>query len=193
MRFAAVRAFVYGVGTAIGLFAASFAPVAHADSSTFRILSAHTYRLYSVYYLDAKAQIPLDGTLRNALTNGVSVVIAYDIQIIHPRGWWFDDTVATLTQSYRLRYHALSRRFLVDNLNTGISRSFSRLNEALRSIADLNRLPLLDQTLLAKRRHYVVDVRVRVDSGDYPLPLRVRAFLDGAWRPSSDWFRCPLK
>ncbi|OBS08272.1 hypothetical protein Thpro_022522 [Acidihalobacter prosperus] len=168
------------------------APPAHAESDRFSIVRAHAYQIYSVYYLDATARIPLDATLRGALTNGVSVVIAYDIRVVHTRGWWFDDTVATLTQRYRLRYHALSRRYLVDNLNTGISHSFSRLSEALDDIANLRRLPLLDQTLLTKGRHYQVDLKVRVDAGDYPLPLRVRAFLEGAWRPSSDWYRCPL-
>ncbi|WP_156782577.1 DUF4390 domain-containing protein [Acidihalobacter yilgarnensis] len=193
MRLTSLRACLRGVGMTLGLMACTLIlPVAHADSADFAITSARTYQVYSVYYLDAIADIPLDATLRNALTNGVSVVIAYDVRVVRSRGWWFDDTVATLTQRYRLRYHALSRRYLVDNLNTGISRSFSRLGEAQADIARLQRLPLLDQTLLGKGQRYEVDLKVRVDTGDYPLPLRVRAFLEGAWRPSSAWYRCPL-
>lgn len=191
MKLSGFTAFLRIVGLGLGLFA--YPLFAHADTNQFSIKSADTYRLYSVYYLDATASLPLNNTLRDALHNGVSVVLSFDIHVVQKGGWWFDDTVATLNQRYLLRYHALSRRYLVDNLNTGISRSFLLLGEALADIAHLRHFPLLDKMLLGKGQHYQVDLRVRVDDSEYPLPLRVRALIEGAWRPSSHWYRCPLK
>lgn len=191
MRFLRVSGFFLAMSMVMGLLVCPLS--AHADSTQFSIKSAHTYRVYSVYYLDATAALPLNDTLRNALKNGISVMLSFDIHVDQKGGWWFDDTVATLSQRYLLRYHALSRRYLVDNLNTGITKSFLLLGEALADISHLRRLPLLDKMLLSNGHEYQVDLRVRVDTSEYPLPLRVRAFIEGAWRPSSDWYRCPLK
>ena len=176
-------------GLALGLAASSFV---QADAaSDFRILSAHIYRQNMVYYLDAKAHTQLDDKLRNALSNGVSLLLVYDVRVLRPGGWlWFDDTVATLSQRYRLRYHPLSRRYLVDNLNTGVSLSYARLSDALYMIDRLQGFPVLDQSLLPKNQAVVADVRLRVDTMDFPLPLRVRAYFNPDWHPASNWYRC---
>lgn len=179
-------------GLALGL-ALSGACVQADAAPPFQILSAHTYRQNMVYYLDADARSKLDEQLRNALLNGVSVMLVYDVRVLHPGAWWwFDDTVASLRQSYRLRYYPLSRRYLVDNLNTGISRSYAQLSDALAMVDRLRRFPVLDQSLVPKHERVVADVRIRVDTSDFPLPLRVRAFVDSGWRPASDWYRCSL-
>lgn len=160
-------------------------------ASDFQILSAHVYRHNMVYYLDARARTRLDDKLRSALHNGVSLLLTYDVRVVQPGAWfWFDDTVASLNQRYRLRYHPLSRRYLVDNLNTGVSLSYARLSDALEMIDHLHGFPVLDQSLVPKHGSVVTDVRLRVDTGDFPLPLRVRAFFNAAWRPASPWYRC---
>lgn len=178
-------------GLALGLAVSGLA-CAEAPSD-FRILSAHTYRQNMVYYLDVDARAVLDRQLRDALLNGVSLMLVYDVRVSRPGAWWwFDDTVASLSQRYRLRYHPLSRRYLVDNLNTGVSQSYARLSDALWEVDQLRRFPVLDQSLLPKGGGVVADVRLRVDTADFPLPLRMRAYLDSGWRPASAWYRCAL-
>ncbi|WP_455384456.1 DUF4390 domain-containing protein [Acidihalobacter prosperus] len=179
-------------GLALGLAAAGFGQAEAAPD--FQIVSAHIYKQNLVYYLDAKAHAQLDDKLRNALDNGVSLLLIYDIRVFQPGAWWwFDNTVATLSQRYRLRYHPLSRRYLVDNLNTGVSLSYARLNDALGMIDRLQGFPVLDQSLLPKNGGVVADVRLRVDTADFPLPLRVRAYFNDAWRPASTWYRCDFR
>ncbi|MEJ2478908.1 MAG: DUF4390 domain-containing protein [Acidihalobacter sp.] len=177
---------------ALGLAAAGL--VQAASTSDFQILSAHIYKKDLVYYLDAKAHAQLDDKLRNALDNGVSLLLIYEVRVFQPGAWWwFDNTVATLSQRYRLRYHPLSRRYLVDNLNTGVSLSYARLSDALDMIDRLQGFPVLDQSLLPKNQAVVADVRLRVDTADFPLPLRVRAYFNDAWRPASPWYRCDFR
>lgn len=190
MSLSGVRVLICYMALLLGMLA--YPPVSQANTQEFNVVDAHAYRVYSVYFLDATSTIPLNDTLKSALSNGISVVLAYDIRVVSTGGWWFDDTVASLTQRYRLRYHALSRRYLVDNLNTGISHSYLLLGEALGDIAHLRHLPLLDQSLLNKGQRYVVELKIHVETSAYPLPLRMRAIIEGAWRPSSDWYQCPL-
>lgn len=174
---------------ALGLAATGFAQAATVPD--FRILSAHTYRHDRVYYLDAQAHTRLDGKLRDALNSGVTLLLVYDIRVLRPGVWWWNGgTIATLRQRYRLSYQPLSQRYLVDNLNSGVNQSFAQLRDALAFIDRLQGFPLLDQSLLPKDRNVVADVRLRVDTADFPLPLRVRAFFNSAWRPASSWYQC---
>ncbi|APZ44374.1 hypothetical protein BW247_15825 [Acidihalobacter ferrooxydans] len=165
-----------------------------APTADIRILSARTYARDRVYYLDATARLRLDGKLENALNNGVSLTLSYDIRVVHPGPWWwFNNTVAAVHQRYRLRYRPLSQRYQVDNLNTGISSSYATLDGALAHIERLRRFPVLDQSLLPKGKVVVAEVRLHVDAADLPLPLRVRAYFNSAWRPSSAWYQCAFR
>lgn len=177
---------------ALGMGAVGYA---HADANAyFQVLSAHTYARNMVFYLDATAEVRLDDKLDGALNNGVSLMFVYDVQVVHPGvWWWFDDVVAALSQRYRLRYRPLSQRYQVDNLNTGVSSSYARLDDALAQIERLQAFPMLDQSLLPAHENVRAEVRLRIDAADLPLPLRVRAYFNDAWRPASDWYRCALR
>jgi hypothetical protein len=181
-------------GLMLSLVAGGLAQVEAAPGPDFQILSAHVYKRNLVYYLDVRAETKFDDKLRDALNNGVSLLLIYDVRVSRPGvWWWFDDTVATLSQRYRLRYHPLSRRYLVDNINTGVSYSYARLRDALNMIDRMQGFPVLDQSLMPKSGAVVTDVRLRVDTADFPLPLRVRAFFNTAWHPSSPWYRCDFR
>ncbi len=164
-----------------------------ASAPDFVISSAHVFERHQVYYLDAKAKLRLDGNLASALQNGVGLVFVWDIRIMRPHGWWFDNTLASLSTRYRLRYQPLSQRYRVDDLNSGVSHSYWSLSQALQRIGRLQDFPLIDQSLLLPERPLFVDLRVRISAAALPLPLRIRSYLDASWRPASKWFRCDLR
>lgn len=164
-----------------------------ASSPEFLVTSAHTFERNAVYYLDATARLRLNGNLSSALDNGVALTFVWDIHIMRPDGWWFDNTVATLTQRYRLRYQPLSLRYKVEDLNTGLSLSYFSLQQALERIGRLHDFPLIDRSLLPRKTPLVVDLRIRISAAALPLPLRIRSYLDGSWRPASPWYRCALR
>ena len=114
---------------------------------------------------------------RDALHAGVPLVIRLDVEIFHPRRWWFDNEDAELLQSYQLEYHALSERYIVQNLNSGEQASFGSLFAALDMLGRVERLPLIDTAVLDDGRAY--DVRLRAVAGQeqFPGPLRLLAFL----------------
>ena len=112
-----------------------------------------------VYYLNAVIAYRLSTEAMDALHAGVPLGIRLDVEIIHPRRWWFDNDNAALRQSYQLEYHALSERYIVLNVNSGDQASFGSLFAALEYLGRVERLPLLDTAVLDDDRGY--DVRLR--------------------------------
>ncbi len=179
--------FLIGVGLS-GLY-----PVpAVADSGSI-VRYARVKTVGDLYVLNASINLVLTDAARNALLSGVPLVFELEMAIVRPRKWWPDEQVADMDQKFRLSYHALSRQFLVQNLNTGIQETYSRLVDALERIGELKDFPLIDATLLDPGRHYILELRVRLDIERLPFPLMVQGYLSRDWRIDSGWYRIPIQ
>ena len=125
--------------------------------------------------------------------SGVPLGIRLDMEIVHPRRWWFDNDNSTLQQLYQLEYHALSERYIVLNVNSGDQASFGTLFAALESLGRVERLPLIDTAVLDDDRGYYVRIRAVLDEEQFPGPLRLLAFWRRDWSIASEWYRWPLR
>lgn len=194
------------------LFAVSFSPLAPANAQTlvtpaappiaveegndpgfFEVRSAVAELRDGVYHLNARIAYRLSSEAMDALQAGVPLGIRLDIEIIHPRRWWFDNEDASLRQSYRLEYHALSERYIVHNVNSGDQASFGSLFAALEYLGRVERLPLIDAAVLDDEGAYDVRVRAVLDQEEFPGPLRLLAFWRRDWSIASEWYRWPLR
>ncbi|MFP4682138.1 MAG: DUF4390 domain-containing protein [Ectothiorhodospira sp.] len=162
------------------------------EGPAFRVLWADVHQVEGVYQLDARIDYRLEANLREALHNGVRLTFDMRVEITRDRNWLWDETVAGLTQGYRLQYHALSRLYLLTHLNTGVQRTFHRLEAALTAMGDVEALPLLDAALLETGTDYRVHLRTALRVDALPLPLRLRGYLIPDWKPESDRYAWPL-
>ena len=163
------------------------------DPGFFQVRSAIAELRDGVYYLNAVIGYRLSTDATDALHSGVPLGIRLDIEIIHPRRWWFDDDSVTLRQSYQLDYHAISERYIVLNANSGEQISFASLFSALEYIGRIERLPLIDSAVLEDDRGYYVRLRASLDQEQFPGPLRLLAFWRRDWAIASEWYRWPLR
>jgi hypothetical protein len=170
----------------------SAAPVVGAGSE-FRISSADTRLVDGVYRLEADVDLGLSEAVREALNNGVALTIVLDFEVVRPRDYWFDEVVASLRQRFRIRYHPLSQRYVVSNLNTGTQANFHELDEALEFIGDLRNFPLIDDDLLRGDDTYFGQLRAGLNLEDLPAPLYLQARFSPSWYLSTGWFEWPLK
>jgi hypothetical protein len=177
-----------------GWLMAGFAgPVEAKGEPLFSVDFARTQLVDGVYQLNAGIRYELSPALTDALHNGVALVFEVQVDIHRVRSWWLDAHVATVTQRYRLEYHALSRLYLVTHLNTGVQHSFFRFSSVLAFLGELEALPLLDASLLSRESQYDGRLRARIAVDALPLPLRVRAYLSPDWSPVSDWYTWSLR
>jgi len=164
-----------------------------ALAAEFRVREVRSQLVDGVYRMDADLDLELEGEVRDALVNGVPLILGVEIEVVQQRPWLWDQTVASLEQRYQLRHHALSRRYLVKNLNTGVQTSHTHLEDALASVERIRGLPLLEQPLLVAGDEYQGRVRVRLHTEALPSPLRPMAYLSRDWRLKSEWVEWPLQ
>jgi hypothetical protein len=122
----------------------------------------------------------------------VSLTIEIEVEFLHTHRFWFDETTASLRQSFQLQYHALSERYLVLNVNTGEQNSFANLFSALNFLGRVTRLPLVDAALLEDGEAYEIRVRTILSTEDFPGPLRLFTFWRRDWSLRSEWYAWPL-
>ena len=163
-----------------------------AVAASFDIISASTRLEGDVYRLNARIDYRFSSPALEALQNGVPLTVELEMEVRRRRSWLWDETVYALTQRFRLEYHALSRQYLVSNLNSGERRGFPTRSGAVQFMGQINDFPLLDKGLLEKDVRYEGALRVALDRETLPAPLRLVAYLSDDWRLASEWFTWPL-
>ncbi len=169
-------------------------PLAHGqqDPGRFEIRSASVDLRAGVYYLDAWVEYRLSSETRGALEAGVALTLQTEVEFLRNRRFWLDDDEASLRQSYELRYHALSERYLVVNSNSGEQNSYATLFSALNFLGRITELPLIDAALLDSDAAYDIRIRAVLSTDDIPGPLRLLAFWRRDWSLKSEWYRWSL-
>lgn len=159
----------------------------------FYVREAHSWVVDDVYQLRARIDYGLTRPVSEALINGLPLVIELQVQVVHSYFGVWDQPVANLTQQYQLQYHALTRQYLVRNLNSDVQRSYPTEQAALDALGDVDTLPLLDRRLLNDGVQYDGLIRARLDIDSLPTPLRLAAYFDSDWRLASAWYRWPVQ
>jgi Domain of unknown function (DUF4390) len=167
-------------------------PLADAAETELKITSASLALDENVYELDMGLQVALPPEARQAIDGGLALRLDYEIEIQRVRRYVPDADVAALVQSYEVVYHALSQRYLLRNLNTGVQLDFGTLDSALARIADIRGLPLIDSALVPAGPVYAVRVRALVDMGTAPDSLRWLLFWTDDWSAASEWYTWTL-
>ena len=163
------------------------------DGRFFTIKNANTRLVENVFRLNAEIDFRLSEEAKEALGNGVPLVLEIQIQVLRVRPWLWNTVIATLTQRYRLQYHALSQRYLVKNLNTGVQSNFRSLDEVLRTAGTLNDFPMLDRNILETAQLYIGKMRADLDIEALPTPIRLWAYSSTKWRLGSEWYQWQLQ
>ena len=179
-------------GWRLGILLCALLWMTGAGAAGFDIVSASTRLEGGVYRLNARIDYRFSGAALEALQNGVPLTVELEMEVRRRRSWLWDETVYALTQRFRLEYHALSRQYLVNNLNSGERRGFPTRSSAVQFMGQINDFPFLDKGLLEPDVRYEGALRVQLDRETLPTPLRLVAYLSDDWRLASEWFTWPL-
>ena len=171
-------------------FASSWATIASAQS--FTVKNAQTELVDKVYRLDANLKYQFPPKALDALENGVTLILALDIEVIKPRRYMWDEEIATLEQRYEIQYLALTDQYLLNNINSGSQFVYPTLDQALATLERIDSLPIIDAHLLNKNDRYMVQVRSRLDFDSLPAPLRLKAYFSNEWWLTSGWYSWDL-
>ena len=159
----------------------------------FEVRSASTELVGGVYMLDARLQLVLSSEALNALNSGVPLTIELQMQVIRSRRFYLDALDAELAFRFELEYRPISQRYIVRNLNTGNQDSFATLYSALNYLGRVQRLPVIDESLLIPDRGYRVRLRALLATEQYSAPLRLLFFWRDEWQLKSEWYEWTLE
>lgn len=164
---------------------------ASAAEEAVTIKSLETKLVEGVYQLNGRIEYRFSEEAIRALQNGVPFLILLNIEVEQIR-WYWNKNLAELEQGYLLLYHALSEKFIIHNLNSGVQDHYASLDEALSALGRINNLPLLDAKLLLPDARYQVRMRTKLDIESLPAPMRPLAYISSDWKLDSDWVSWPL-
>ncbi|MBS1269245.1 MAG: hypothetical protein MAG794_00193 [Gammaproteobacteria bacterium] len=139
---------------------------------------------------DIRVQVDLDLNLTDAteraLSHGVPLIVVHEIAL-NQRGWLWSRIEQRTSVRYRLRYHVLSGRYLVDS-NEAVLNTFRSVSDALEFIDSTS----VTFDVSARHADHSVAVRSRIDINALPAPLRPTALFSPQWQLSSDWSQWPI-
>lgn len=143
------------------------------------------------YVLNAESDIAFGVALEQALMKGVDLQFLIEFQLVAPREYWFDDEISTVSQRLILRYHALSRQFLLVRESADKSaqqKSFSSLSEAQEDIASIKELKVLNKEDVERGKIYKATLLIRLDRNKLPKAFQVDAISSNDWKMESQHY-----
>ena len=173
------------------LFLACLLPLgAQPAAADFNVTGLKPKLDQQVLQLNGSLELALTAKVDEALTKGIPLDITIDISLYRQRGWYiWDQHIANWVIRRRIRYHALSRQYLVhgDDKQPGDVESFIELRQALKYMGTLSDIKLKIDETIANKRQYVVMIRARLDIESLPAPLRPVAYASLDWHLNSGW------
>jgi len=177
----------------LAIFSTVIIPGQIAWAGGFTIRSVETNLVEKVYTVSAHIDYQFTDVAIEALQNGVPLLILIDIKVDRERSWWLNKNIAELQQGYLLLYHALTEKYIVNNLNSGAQENYDSLHYAVESLGQLDNLPILDANLVNKDNRIIVRLHTYLDLEALPAPMRPIAYISSQWRLESDWYEWPLQ
>jgi hypothetical protein len=156
---------------------------AHAQ---FMVDRVEAHRTDDGIRVDVELNLSLTDATEDALAHGVPLIVVHEI-VLQRAGWPWNHTEQQISARHRLRYHALSGRYVVESNETVLD-TFRSISDALDFIDTASaRFPTSERDAVFK-----VAVRSRIDINALPAPLRPTALFSPQWQLSSDWSQWPV-
>ena len=140
--------------------------------------------------VDCDITYEVDRKVEEALSNGVGVAFMVDIELVEENPFWMNQNAGRFNYVFFIKYHALSQQFILKDEKG--EQSFPDLYSALYFQSRIKDIALADIDSLNLENQYFIRVRARLASEMLPLPLRIKSYFSGEWRPSSGWTKWPM-
>ncbi len=139
--------------------------------------------------LSARLKLNLSRKAERALDRGIPLSVVIDVDLLRHRHILWDKSITSWILHRSLRFHALSREYLVSGVGADNYGNFSSLRNALDYLGEIDalRLPLRVRKPLSAGGDYRVQLRVYLDIGALPSPLQPVAYASPGWHLNSGW------
>jgi hypothetical protein len=151
------------------------------------VVGAEVQQTADAVVLDVRLRYQFGEAVLEAMRHSVPVTLLVEARIVNRSSRPWLEVVLQTQRLYRLRYHALSRQYLLEDMTSGeqtIFPSYLALQDALARPPGLR---LADDLSLPEGR-LQGSVRARLYIEDLPPAMRLSAYLSPQWRLRSQWY-----
>jgi hypothetical protein len=112
--------------------------------------------------------------------------------LVKKSAWWWNQAENIRTIDYQLKYHALSRHFLLTRSDTNENWNFRSLPTALRKMGSVvnQRLPALPDII--NEGGHVISLSSTLSPATLRLPLKIQSIFSSQYSMSSEVISWPL-
>jgi len=146
----------------------------------------------NVYLVSAQIDYQLSPYLEQALLNGIVLNSKTRMVLVKQNNWWWSQVESLSTLDYQLKYHALSRHFLLTRRDTNENWNFRSLTTALRKMGSVvnHRLPALSKDI--NDGGYEIYLSSDLSPATLRLPLKIQSIFSSQYSMSSEVIKWPL-
>ena len=146
----------------------------------------------NVYLVSAQVDFKLSPYLEQALLNGVLLNVRTFVGLGERRDWWWNDTENLSTINYQIKYHALSRHFLLTRNDTNEHWNYRSLSAALRKMGSVVNYKLPPLSNRIKQGNHYLFMNIRLSPATLRLPLRIQSLFSSQYSMASEVVSWPL-
>ena len=163
-----------------------------AQNESIEIKDLHTVVVNDQIKVNCEVSYSLEDSLKAALSNGIEMSFRLEIELRQKTPYWLDITQAKLEREFTVKYHALSKQYVMQDAGSDVERSFPDLYSAFYYQRRLHNAVLANSEVLQAQQQYYMRARARLISEQLALPLRIKSYFSAAWRPNSGWTEWPM-
>ena len=142
--------------------------------------------------VDCNVDYGLDERVKQALRNGIEMSFLLDVELRQKSPYWKGPLVSQLNKGFRVKYHALTKQFVMVDMGDQKELSFPDLYSAFYYQRRIRNAEIATLDSLDLDQDYYIRARARLASEKLPLPLRIKSYVSSNWRPSSGWTVWPM-
>jgi hypothetical protein len=146
------------------------------DIQSINISATKSYQ----YKADGTISFQLSDTLQKALTHGVKLQATIDFTLGQHRSWWWNSARRISRISYELKYHSLSKHYVLKRENSDQHWSFSNLPSALKQMGKIKNHKLPTLTSVIDEGDYYLYIRAKVGVEPRSLPLKIQSYFNSS-------------
>nr|WP_257022553.1 DUF4390 domain-containing protein [Pigmentiphaga litoralis] len=135
--------------------------------------------------LNADVSLNLNNQLEDAAERGLPLFFTVEVEINRPRWYWFDETVLTATQTWRIAHNPLTHQWRVSSGSLALP--VSSLSEALSVVRHVRNWRIADKDAFKPGSNHEGRMRVRFDVSQLSKAFQVNALNSSDWSLATPW------
>jgi len=132
--------------------------------------------------IDIKLKGVFTGEMKEALSKGITIDIAFSVALYEVHDFWFDNKMISQTANHQIRFDTLKKEYKIRrSWERRVFRAEKDPAEAQRILSEINGLNVIPLERLKKGAHYQLRIKSELQDRSY-------LFSGTPWEFETDWY-----